>query len=158
MVALNGTGTEGTPVNGFRMLATGEPLQTRPALQPLQPRPALQPLQPMAPWGATAADDLEQETSRLENEIAAAKERAAAARQRTAARDADVREALRAELAASKDVLTEMDRAHEVTVAMIREAAHSEVVRIMADARRHMVERSTEVGGAEQEEVRSDVE
>lgn len=136
-------------MNGFRMLATSEPLQ---------PRPAVQPLQPMAPWGATAADDLEQEKSRLEKEIAAAKERAAAARLRTAARDADVRDALRAELASSKDVLTEMDRAHEVTVAVIREAAQGEVERIMADARRQVAERPAQVAGTEQQEVRSDVE
>ncbi len=75
------------------------------------------------------------ERRRLDDDIAAAKRRGAASRQRIEAAEADIREALRAELSASRDALAAIERQHEVTVAMIRSAAQAEVERILANAR-----------------------
>jgi hypothetical protein len=76
------------------------------------------------------------ERRRLEDDIAAAKRRAATAQMRIEAAELQIRETLRAELSASKDALAAIERQHEVTVAMIRNAAQTEVQRIMAEARR----------------------
>lgn len=75
------------------------------------------------------------ERRRLEDDIAAAKRRAAASQQRIEASENNIREGLRAELSASKDALAAIERQHEVTVAMIRNAAQAEVQRILTDTR-----------------------
>lgn len=95
------------------------------------------------PWHP---DDPDHEKSRLEAAIDAATARAAAARQRAAERDAEVRAALRNELESSKRVLAEMDRAHEVRVALIREAA-------LAEAEAQLAKRAEEL-----EQIRQQVE
>ena len=82
------------------------------------------------------ANSVAAERRRLEGDIAAAKRRAASSQQRIEAAELDIREALRAELSASKDALAAIERQHEVTVAMIRSAAQAEVQRIMTEARR----------------------
>ena len=81
------------------------------------------------------ANSVAAERRRLEGDIAAAKRRAASSQQRIEAAELDIREALRAELSASKDALAAIERQHEVTVAMIRNAAQAEVQRIIAEAR-----------------------
>ena len=80
--------------------------------------------------------DLEQELLSLEAELRATTAKAAAIRARVAERELEVRAALRSELDASRVVLAELERQHEVTVAMIEEAARVEVDRILAGARR----------------------
>lgn len=80
--------------------------------------------------------DAEQELLSLEAELHATTARAAATRARVAARELEVRTALRAELDASRMVLDELERQHELTVATIEEGARVEVARILADARR----------------------
>ena len=88
------------------------------------------------PWRDLALGELEAERARLEAEIASAKSRTAAARHRMAERDAEVRAALRAELLASKETVTELERHHQTELAAIEERAHAEVVRINAESRR----------------------
>ena len=82
-----------------------------------------------------AQDQVAVERARLEAEIAAATARTAAARHRAAALEAEGRAELRAELDASRLAVEEMERQHEATVAMIREAAQAEAERILAAAR-----------------------
>ena len=94
------------------------------------------------PWPFPPLDDLEQERARLEGEIAAAKARAVAAKLRTEARDTEVRSALRADLLSSKESLVEIERRYEVTIAMVREAAQSEVEQILAAAHRSAARQS----------------
>jgi len=86
-----------------------------------------------------AAADIGVERSRLEAEIAAVKARAVAARERAARRDTEMREALQAELAASRERLTSMERDHDAMVAEVRAAARREVERILSEGRRQAV-------------------
>lgn len=88
-------------------------------------------------WPVVAEDELAIERSRLEAEIAAAKARTLAARHH----DSVMRVALHAEVVASQKALTEMERQHEATVAVIRETARDEAARILSEARQHVAHR-----------------
>jgi hypothetical protein len=79
---------------------------------------------------------IEEQRARLEADLAAAKARLLAAKHRAAELDASAKEQLRAELEASRQTLAEIDRQHEETIALVRRNAHTEVDRILADARR----------------------
>ena len=81
------------------------------------------------------ADDDTQEHRRLESEIAAAKARTAAARARAADLDAQVQADMRHELVGSRETVEEMERNHNVAIAMIRDAAQAEADRILEEAR-----------------------
>lgn len=95
---------------------------------------------PSAGAGNATSDDLDQERSRLEAEIAAAKARTAAARHRIASNEAEIRTALRAEIAESQQRVVEMERQHGVALSMIRDSAKDEVARVLADARRQIAD------------------
>ena len=97
----------------------------------------------------SSASGADPERLRLEAEIAAAKARAVAAREHTARRDAEIREALQAELAASREQLTSMEREHDAIVARVREAARLEVDRILAEARRQAAARPATTDNSE---------
>jgi hypothetical protein len=78
------------------------------------------------------------EQAQLEAGIAAAKARAAAARDRGARRDADIRAALKIEVELSQARLAEMERQHQIAITMLREAASTEVERILSEARQQI--------------------
>ena len=104
----------------------------------VNPMPAPAPLRWPVPdddWADTEANELAREQARLEAEIAAAKARTAAAMHRAATTDADAKAILREELLTAKRELADLERQHETTVAMIRQAAQDEVERILAAAR-----------------------
>ena len=157
---MNGTSMNGAPMNGtsmngthldsshvFSMSTTGDHDDTR-ALRP-------EALAPLAadPWPDVTRDELDAERVRLEAEIATAKSRAASARHRAALRDAEMRDALRAEIAASKESLTAMEREHDTTIAMVRGAAQAEVDRILAAAHHVASGLNTGAAGSEHAEV-----
>ena len=98
---------------------------------------------PAVAVNAPAADDFDAERSRLEAEIAAAKARAIAARERAAQREAELRAALQAEIAASREELSALEREHDLTVARVRDEANAEVERILAEARRQAAREAT---------------
>jgi|GEM_PF-3592464 len=81
--------------------------------------------------------DLAVERNRLQSEIDTAKARAAAARERAAARELELRAVIHAEIVASRESIAEMERQHEMAIAMVRSAAQAEVERILAEAHRH---------------------
>jgi hypothetical protein len=83
-----------------------------------------------------AVDPLEEERARLESDIAMAKARLFAAKHAAAQLDAETKQALRAELASSRDDLANLERQHADSVRAIRQQASDEVDRILADARR----------------------
>lgn len=87
------------------------------------------------PGLAATADPLDEERTRLEAELAQAKERLLAAQHRAAKLDAEAKAALRAELAASRDVLAAMERDHAQALTAVRADADAEVERILATAR-----------------------
>lgn len=87
-------------------------------------------------WPDVAHDELEAERVRLEAEVASARSRAASARHRATVSDTDMRNSLRAEIAASKESLTEMEGEYELTISNVRRAAEAEVDRILAEAHR----------------------
>lgn len=80
--------------------------------------------------------ELEAERARLLAAIAGANERILAARSRTAVREAEAREALRAEIEAARRTVAEMEGRHRNTLAAIRYEASVEVDRILDEARR----------------------
>ena len=82
-----------------------------------------------------AVDPLEEERARLETDIAMAKARLFAAKHAAAELDAQTKQALRAELASSRDDLADLERRHADAVLAIRQQASDEVDRIFADAR-----------------------
>ena len=84
----------------------------------------------------SAVDPLEEERARLETDIAVAKSRLFAAKHAAAQLDAQTKQALRAELASSRDDLSDLERRHSDSVRAIRQQAADEVDRILADARR----------------------
>ena len=148
MVALNGAQLNGSALNGVHVNGPWVAPTTLPqcASGPLgteigwadDPRHDAvhdQPTPPtVAPLPDQTLDDLDAERARLEAEIAAANARTAAAKDRAAARDAEVSAALHAELVASREELAEIERQHEVALAMVRTAAQAEVERILAVA------------------------
>jgi len=123
----------GTPHNGSRPHLSSAMLdwtrETDLVWLPNTSRPAVAVNTPVA-------DDFDAERSRLEAEIAAAKGRAIAARERAAQREAELRAALQAEIAASREELSALEREHDLTVARVRDEANAEVERILAEARR----------------------
>jgi hypothetical protein len=86
--------------------------------------------------GRVPVEAVEEQRARLEADLAAAKARLLAARHRAAELDASAKEQMRAELAASREALAEMERQHAETIALVRRNAQTEVERILADARR----------------------
>ncbi|MGZ4768807.1 MAG: hypothetical protein ACXWBO_17195 [Ilumatobacteraceae bacterium] len=92
---------------------------------------------------------LDGDLARLEAEVALAKARVDSTKDRLADRDADVRARLRVELIASRDAVAQMEREFDVALAMIREAARTEVERILTEARERAEIRSrAELPGA----------
>lgn len=79
-----------------------------------------------------SADD---ERARLLGEIAAANERIDRASD-VAAREAATRDALRAEVTATRDALAEVEHQHLQAVATLRDETAAEVERILAEAHR----------------------
>ncbi len=126
MVALNGTSLNGTSLNGAWVA---------PATLPRRAAQSRATLAFVDRWPHPPLDEPEGELARLEAEVVTAKARADSAKERLAAREADVRTVLRMELIASRDAVAEMEREHEMTLAMVRSAAQSEVERIRAEAR-----------------------
>lgn len=87
-----------------------------------------------------AVDPLEDERSRLETDIAMAKARLFAAKHTAAELDSQTKQAIRAELASSRDDLSTLERRHADEVNAIRQLASGEVDRIHADARRQVAD------------------
>ena len=147
MAGLNGTPINGSPING----ASINGVKVGHAIAPYDLAQEADHLWPPATdcWPEVPVDELEVERPRLEAEIAAAKARAAAARYRAADRDAEMRAALRAELLASQETLAEMERQHEITVAMVSEVARAEVARTLAEARRQVAGHTATANSAE---------
>jgi hypothetical protein len=85
-------------------------------------------------WPPKPFDDQTAERQRLEQELTSARERVALAREQATRREHQVKAALREELVASRERLTEMDRRHDERIAEIRAAADAEVERIIAAA------------------------
>lgn len=86
----------------------------------------------------------ELERARLEAEILAAKARTAAAQHRLADRTAEVRAALRAEVAKVQQELAELERLHLADVESVREAGRNEAGRLIAEARAEVARRRFE--------------
>jgi hypothetical protein len=82
-----------------------------------------------------AIDPVEEERSRLEADIADAKARLLAAQHAAAQLDAQTKQAIRAELAESREDLAELDRRHAESVRRVRDEAAVEVERILSAAR-----------------------
>ncbi len=80
-------------------------------------------------------DGADAERASLQAELAAAKERIVRARNRAEAREAEVREALRAEIASTRDILAQIERQYREAVSMIQFPARREVERVLAEAR-----------------------
>lgn len=80
-------------------------------------------------------DGADVERASLQAELAAAKERIVRARNRADAREAEAREALRAEIASTRDILAEIERQYREAVSMIQATARAEVERVLAEAR-----------------------
>lgn|GEM_PF-3584667 len=91
----------------------------------------------VAPNGAGAHGDeaLAADYARMQTELVAAKERLEQARDRLAARDRALQDALRLELAEAQEMLAQLDRTHQTTIATIRADAHASAERILAAAR-----------------------
>ena len=141
MVALNGTSLNGTSLHDA-------PLNGSSVSPAMLPRPA---------GGSRAkngskddqrhdpqqrADEADAELARLEADVMVAKARADIAKDRLAGRDADVRAALRVELIAARDAVAQMEQEYEMTLAIVRAAAKTEVERILAEARELAASRS----------------
>ena len=73
--------------------------------------------------------------ARMQTELVAAKERLEQARDRLAARDRALQDALRLELAEAQEMLAQLDRTHQSTIAKIHADAHATAERILAEAR-----------------------
>jgi hypothetical protein len=87
------------------------------------------------PWSDPATDELEEQQSRLQVDIAAAKQRIAAAQHLAATRDAQMRAAMREELVRMRTELADLERHHEDQLAGVRARTQAEVDRILAAAR-----------------------
>lgn len=82
-----------------------------------------------------AIDVADQERANLQAELAATKERIVRARHRAETREAEAREALRAEIASTRDILAEIERQYREAVSTIQATARAEVERVLAEAR-----------------------
>ncbi len=82
-----------------------------------------------------AIDGADEERASLQAELAATKERIVRARHRAEAREAEAREALRAEIASTRDILAEIERQYREAVSAIQATARAEVERVLAEAR-----------------------
>jgi molybdopterin-guanine dinucleotide biosynthesis protein len=82
-----------------------------------------------------AADPVEEERARLETDIAVAKARLLAAQHQAAQLDAQTKQTMRAELAASRETLAALDHRHAEAVRLVRERADREIEQILTDAR-----------------------
>lgn len=102
-------------------------------------------MQPSASNGVSV-EAIEEQRARLEADLATATARKLAAQHRAAQLDAEAKELLRAELAASRQTLAEIERQHAETIALVRRNAEAEVDRILADAHRCAGSTTAEVG------------
>lgn len=93
-----------------------------------------------------SVEAIEEQRARLEADLATATARKLDAQHRAARLDADAKELLRAELAASRQTLAELERQHAETIALVRRNAQTEVDRILADAHRRAGSSSSEPG------------
>jgi hypothetical protein len=128
MVALNGT-----PANGY---ASSPVLE----LSWKSPPPVLVPEHEMSArasesWPSPEQEFLDGEGKRLETEIATARQRAADAAARVADSRVELRKRLRAELSAARELLDEMQRQHDASIAAARADEQRSVDRILAEAR-----------------------
>jgi hypothetical protein len=82
-----------------------------------------------------AVDPVEEERARLETDIAVAKARLLAAQHQAAQLDAQTKQTIRAELAASRDTLAALDRQYAEAVRAVRDRADREIEQILTDAR-----------------------
>lgn len=89
-------------------------------------------------------DSLAADHARMETELVAAKERLEQARDRLAARDRALQDALRLELAEAQEMLAQLDRTHQSTIAKIHADAHTTAERILAEARGSVLATSDE--------------
>jgi hypothetical protein len=99
----------------------------------------------IAPNGVTV-EAIEEQRARLEADLATATARKLAAQHRAAQLDAEAKELLRVELAASRETLAEIERQHAETIALVRHNAQVEVDRILADAHRRAGSTTAEIG------------
>lgn len=83
-----------------------------------------------------SVDPVEEERDRLETDIAVAKARLFAAKYALAQLDAQTKQALRAELAESRDRLADLDGEHAAAARRIREGSAAMVKEILDDAQR----------------------
>lgn len=90
----------------------------------------------MASDNGISIEAIEEQRARLESDLAAATARKLAAQARAARLDADAKELLRVELAASRETLAEIEKQHTETISLVRRNAQAEVDRILADAHR----------------------
>lgn len=93
-----------------------------------------------------SVEAIEEQRARLEADLATATARKLAAQHRAAQLDAEAKELLRVELAASRQTLAEIERQHAETIALVRRNAQTEVDRILADAHRRAGSATAEVG------------
>ena len=98
--------------------------------------------------------DTDTQLARLEEDLAAATARKLAAQQRAAELDAEAKEQLRSELAASRQTLAEIDRQHAETIADVRASAQVYVDQILADAHRQAAVRAVGADSSEAIDVR----
>jgi hypothetical protein len=92
---------------------------------------------------------IEEQRARLEADLASATARKLAAQHRAAQLDAEAKELLRVELAASRETLAEIERQHAETIAHVRRNAQIEVDRILVDAHRRAGSAAVEIGEPE---------
>lgn len=130
---VNGNSMNGHPLNGHPV--NGHPVNGSPVTA--------------AVTGDDAFEEVDVQRARLEADIVTAMGRTAAAKGRHAARDAEVRALLQAELLESKSTLARMEQEYEMAIAMVEQAAHDEVARIMDAARQQVVERRRTAAGSE---------
>ena len=93
-----------------------------------------------------SVEAIEEQRARLEADLASATARKLAAQHRAAQLDAEAKELLRVELAASRETLAEIERQHTETIAFIRRNADVEVDRILADAHRRAGSTTAQIG------------
>jgi hypothetical protein len=93
------------------------------------------PTSPGSPHFNGAVDPVEEERARLETEIAVAKARLLSAQHQAAQLDAETKQTLRAELAASRDTLAALDHQHAEAVRLVRDRSERQVEQILTDAR-----------------------
>lgn len=123
MVGLNGSTANGSSMNGSGM--NGNSVNG-----------SVHGHEPTTTVAAPSTDDAASvEFARLQTELVSAKERLESARTRLTGRDRALQEALRTELAEAQEMLAQLDRTHQATIAKIHADTQAEVDRILSEAR-----------------------